>query len=164
MKRTFAILAMMLMVFTVNAQEWERQDVKGDELLGTTDGVKWRYQDGDFLFAFMEGEQAWKVGIGRRDVFEPDKRKMSKKANMLTHATIGFYNEAGELVKKVDDCILELTQMMRVGETMKKWIWDDVPRGYGVNEYLQNEKGYVRIVVPLHITGNFDLKLPCMTK
>lgn len=95
------VVAMVAM--TTAAQTWERTVEPGDELKGTQESVKYKMTDSiakQVIAFFLPGDY-WKVGIGG-NVFQPDKRGIIHKGtyNMITYATIGFYDENNKIIKK----------------------------------------------------------------
>ena len=164
MKKILILLA-LLATQSLYAQHWTKETESGDELLGTSDRVKFKYVDSINVqaFAFYSDGDYWKIGIGR-DVFQPDKRGtlIRKKLNHATYALIGFYDEYNQLLEKWENCLLQLTQGLRVAETAKN-IWGKTTKGTReVVPYLKNHKGYVRIVVPVVRGKDFDIKIPCL--
>lgn len=167
MKRLLAIMATLLVAVVAGAQEWEKTLEKGDELKGTTDRYKYKMVDSLSLqvIAFYQPGDYWKVGIGR-NVFMPDKRGIVHKRtyNQIGYATIGFYDENDHLIKKWENCIIELTNNMQVAEASKN-IWGKTSKGCrDVVPFLMNERGYVRIIIPTYMGKEFDMKVPCINK
>ena len=152
---------MMMMAMVGNSQTWERVEVPGDELKGTPDMVKYRINNMETLqsIMFYEGGNEWWVSVGGK-VFQPDKsgRMVKKTQNFVTYATIGLYDSEGNLVEKFEDCMLELTNGMRVAgvfDAKKKGVCEVV-------SYITQHKGSVRIIIPTVIGEEFDLRVPCL--
>lgn len=165
MKKIVLSLMLLMSVLMVNAQQWEKTLEKGDELLGTVERIKYKYVDSVNVqaFAFYSDGDYWKIGIGGR-VFQPDKRGVviRKTQNYATYATIGFYDNNNKLISKWDNCLLQLVQGFQVALTAEN-IWGKTTKGAReVVPYLRNEKGYVRIVVPVVRGKNFDMTIPCL--
>lgn len=166
MKKTITTI-MMLLTVTMNtvAQTWEKSIEPGDELKGTVDREKYRLADSTALqvMAFYQPGDYWKVGIGG-NVFMPDKRGLvhKKTLNMIGYATVGFYDEQNQLIKKWDNCMIELTNNMQVAEASQT-IWGKTSKGCrDVVPYLMNERGYVRIIIPTYRGKEFDMTVPCL--
>lgn len=164
MKKVLFLL-LMLMPVMAGAQTWEKTIEPGDELKGTTDAVKYKLVDSlaRQVMAFYQPGDYWKVGIGG-NVFQPDKRGLvhKKTYNMIGYATIGFYDEQNNLIKKWDNCMIELTNNLQVAEASKT-IWGKTSKGCrDVVPYLMNERGYVRIIIPTYRGKEFDMKVPCL--
>lgn len=155
----------LLLSITAGAQTWEKTIEPGDELKGTTDAVKYRMADSlsRQVIAFYQPGDYWKVGIGGT-IFQPDKRGMvhKKSLNMIGYATIGFYDSENQLIKKWENCMVELTNGMQVAEASSN-IWGKTSKGCrDVVPYLMNERGYVRIIIPTVRGKEFDMKIPCL--
>lgn len=158
---TFALL---LLTMTAGAQTWEKQIIPGDELKGTTETTKYLFVDsvGKKKMAFYGDGDYWKVLCGY-SVFDPIKGKIhSRTKNMIAYATIGFYDEQHQLIKKWDNCLVELTNGLRIAEATEN-IWGKTTKGCrDVVPYLTNERGYIRILIPVAIGKEFDLTVPCL--
>lgn len=164
MKKVLLLFAFIACI-NANAQQWEKTVEKGDELLGTVERIKYKYVDSVNVqaFAFYSDGDYWKIGIGGR-VFQPDKRGVviKKTQNSATYATIGFYDNNNILISKWDNCLLQLVQGFQVALTAEN-IWGKTTKGAReVVPYLRNEKGYVRIVVPVVRGKIFDITIPCL--
>lgn len=164
MKKLLAIM-MLFTAMTATAQTWEKTIEKGDELKGTIDRDKYKIVDSlaRQVMAFYQPGDEWKVGIGG-NVFMPDKRGLVHKGsyNMIGYATIGFYDENDQLIKKWENCMIELTQNMQVAEASTN-IWGKTSKGCrDVVPYLMNNRGYVRIIIPTYRGKEFDMKVPCI--
>ena len=156
---------MLFTAMTATAQTWEKTMEKGDELKGTIDRDKYKIVDSlaRQVMAFYQPGDEWKVGIGG-NVFMPDKRGLVHKGsyNMIGYATIGFYDENDQLIKKWENCMIELTQNMQVAEASTN-IWGKTSKGCrDVVPYLMNNRGYVRIIIPTYRGKEFDMKVPCI--
>lgn len=156
---------MAFIAITANAQKWEKIIEPGDELKGTTDAVKYKMVDSVArqVIAFYQPGDYWKVGIGW-NIFQPDKRNVihKKSLNAIGYATIGFYDEQNHLVKKWENCMIEITNGMQVAEASSN-IWGKTSKGCrDVVPYLVNERGYVRIIIPTVRGKEFDMKVPCL--
>lgn len=165
MRKLLLFITLMLVTVTTKAQTWEKSLEKGDELKGTTDCDKYKMVDSIArqVMAFYQPGDFWKVGIGG-NVFMPDKRGVihKKTYNPITYATIGFYDENGQLIKKWENCMIELTNNMQVAEASKN-IWGKTSKGCrDVVPFLMNERGYVRIIIPTYRGKEFDMKVPCI--
>lgn len=164
MKKVLFLLFMCMPMMAV-AQTWEKTFEPGDELKGTADATKYRLADSlsRQVMAFFQPGNYWKVGIGG-NVFQPDKRGLVHKntLNMIGYATIGFYDEQNQLVKKWDNCMVELTNGLQVAEASSN-IWGKTSKGCrDVVPYLINERGYVRIIIQTVRGKDFDMKVPCL--
>lgn len=165
MKKVLFLCAMMAMTTIATAQTWVKSFEAGDELKGTYDHDKYVLVDSlaQQEMAFYQPGEYWKVGIGG-NVFMPDKRGLihKKTYNMITYATIGFYDESNNLIKKWDNCMMELTNNAQVAEASKN-IWGKTSKGSKeVVPYLMNNRGYVRIIIPTYRGKEFDFKVPCL--
>lgn len=164
--KNFILFVMTLTVaLNIQAQSWEQTIEKGDELLGTMDRVKYKYVDSLNIqaIAFYSDGDYWKIGVGGK-VFQPDKRGIviKKTYNPATYATIGFYDEHNQLIEKWENCLLQLAHGFQVAETTENF-WGKTTKGAReVVPYLRDQKGYVRIIVPVVRGNNFDLKIPCL--
>ncbi len=164
MKKVLLLFSFIACI-NANAQQWEKTVEKGDELLGTVERIKYKYVDSVNVqaFAFYSDGDYWKIGIGGR-VFQPEKRGVviKKTYNNATYATIGFYDNNNKLISKWDNCLLQLIQGFQVALTAEN-IWGKTTKGAReVVPYLRNEKGYVRIVVPVVRGKIFDITIPCL--
>jgi len=158
MKKVFLIIALLLAGMTVSAQEWERKTTEADEMLGTTADTLYEWRNADCVFTFSKNSNGWSVkGFG----FKPGTTHLSRRNNFLTYARIGFYNENDSVLSIYDNCKLELTEIYcrATSDASRK-----KEGQYAVNDYLKNEKGYVRILIPLIRGGLFDVSIPCMNK
>jgi len=156
MKKALSIVIMLLVAMTASAQEWEKKVTEADPMLGTKADVLYEWQNADCVFTFSESNNGWSVkGFG----FKPDATHINRRQNFETYAKIGFYNEQDEVVTIFDNCKLELT------ETYSRATSDVSKKNkgqYAVTDYLKNNKGYVRIIIPLMQGGVFDVSIPCM--
>lgn len=164
MKQVF-LSFLALIAITANAQNWEKTVEPGDELKGTTDAVKYKMVDSlaRQVIAFYQPGDYWKVGIGG-NIFQGDKRGRIHKntLNTITYATIGFYDEQNHLIKKWENCMVELTNGWQVAEASSN-IWGKTSKGCrDVVPYIVNERGYVRIIIPTYRGKEFDMKVPCL--
>ena len=72
------------------------------------------------------------------------------------------YDENDQLIKKWENCMIELTQNMQVAEASTN-IWGKTSKGCrDVVPYLMNNRGYVRIIIPTYRGKEFDMKVPCI--
>ena len=156
MKKVLSIVIMLLVVMTAGAQEWEKKTTEADPMLGTKADVIYEWQNADCVFSFSENSNSWSV---KGWAFKPDATHLNHRQNFETYAKIGFYNESDELVSMFDKCKLELTDFYNraTSDANKK------NKGqYAVTEYLKNEKGYVRIIIPTMQGAGFDVSIPCL--
>lgn len=158
MKKLLSIVVMLMAICTAGAQEWEKKIIEADEMLGTKADVLYEWQNADCAFSFSGNSNAWSV---KGSAFKPDATHVNHRQNFETYAKIGFYNENDEMVSVFDKCKLELTDFYRraSSDVSKK------KKGqYAVTDYLKNEKGYVRIIIPLISGGVFDVSIPCLNE
>lgn len=165
MKKALMTMVVTLVALTAGAQTWERTVEPGDELKGTQEMVKYKMTDSIArqVIAFYQPGDYWKVGIGG-NIFQPDKRGVIHKGtyNMIAYATIGFYDENDKLVKKWENCMVEVTNGGQVAEASKN-VWGKTSKGSrDVVPYIMNERGYVRIIIPTYRGKEFDMKVPCL--
>ena len=156
---------MLSLSFDAMSQTWEKTIEPADELKGTEEMVKYKMTDStaNQAIAFYQPGDYWKVGVGGK-VFQPDKRGMihKKTLNMVGYATIGFYDEQNNLIKKWENCLIELTNGLQVAEASSN-IWGKTSKGCrDVVPYLMNERGFVRIIIPTVRGTEFDMKVPCV--
>ena len=162
MKKVLLLLVIM-MAIGASAQTWERVEVPGDELKGTPNRVKWRINNFETLqsIMFYEGDDQWWVGIGG-NIFQPNGQIVKSTQNFATSAIIGLSDEAGNLIAKYEDCLLELTNGMQVAGTVENFFGKTTKGARDVVPYLTNNKGSVRIIIPTARGKEFDLRVPCM--
>lgn len=162
MKTKILLLLLFLLIPCMEyAQTWETRTEPGDELKGTVTRIRYKWQPNETEeFAFYSVGNDWKVGVAR-NAFKVDPTHLNKNNNFVTYATIGFYDINNNLKESWNDCELEVTNMYSVAtcpDTSKK-----KPKGKeAVSNYLRNEKGYVRIIIPTNYGNGFDLKIPCL--
>lgn len=157
MKKVLSIFALMLICMMTSAQEWEKKTTEADPMLGTKADVIYEWQNADCVFTFSENNNGWSVkGFG----FKPDPTHVNHRQNFETYAKIGFYTENDELVSMFDKCKLELTELYNraTSDASRK-----TKGQYAVTNFLKNEKGYVRIIIPTY-RGLFDVSIPCMNQ
>lgn len=156
MKKALSIVIMLLAVMTASAQEWEKKVTEADPMLGTKATVIYEWQNADCVFTFSESSNRWSV-LGSN--FKPDATHVNRRQNFETFAKIGFYNEQDEVVAIFENCKLELTDIYRRATSD---VSNKKKGQYAVTDYLKNEKGYVRIIIPQIQGGVFDVSIPCM--
>lgn len=161
MKRILIVLLLFSFMLPACSQQWDIQHEEMDELRGTEERDCYRlvFDDGN-NFEFYSTGDSWKVGVSK-DMFKINPMRLNKNKNFVTYAKIGFYNEAGENTAIFDKCELEVVSMYLIAqfhEGAKK-------KSNGarlVAEYLRTQKGYVRILIPTNIRGDFDVRIPCL--
>ena len=76
--------------------------------------------------------------------------------------TVGFYDVNDHLIEKVQMTFWPNDDNPRIAHN-SVFLSKNKKKGMKVIQYLQNEKGYIRIIAPLyHSISGFDLKVPCL--
>lgn len=160
MKRILIVLLLFSFMLPACSQQWDIQHEEMDELKGTEERDCYRLLfDNGNKFAFYSVGKSWKVGV-TNDGFKVDPTRLNKNNNFVTYAKIGLYNENGESIAVFDKCELEVVSMYLIAQFQEGTKKSNGARL--VAEYLRTQKGYVRILIPTNIRGDFDVRIPCL--
>ena len=133
---------------------WSSNGHKGDELKGTEAYFSYTYEDaeGNNFIYWSNSDYNFRI-ISHSHIFD---------YNIYDQIgiTIGFYS--------ADDKLIEKKTNMRLYVSSKEAHFASLPAkkiGRKVLQYLNENKGYIRIIAPLYGTiANFDIKIPCINK
>lgn len=183
-KLLWLIVCLMTMVVSANAQDdmysfsqeekvqpinteaisdgWMATTHDADELIGNESYTSLIYSTDVGSIVLWDNETKKFRIITNNELFDSDVQKAgwNPSYRSLFVATIGFYNLDNKLLKKKK-------VWFEIGSNHRQAV--STAGSSGKNEgkdvvtYLRNNKGYIRIVAPLHLTNlNFDLKIPCL--
>jgi hypothetical protein len=158
MKKIVITTIMLLISIGISAQEWQRKVIEADPMLGISETVMYEWKSTDCSFIMYDNSNEWSL-TGTH--FKPDPTHVNHRYNFLTYARIGFYSDDDCLIESWDHCKLELTN---VYQTATSGVGRKKKGQYAVTNYLMNNTGYVRIVIPTIHGGTFDITIPCMKK
>ena len=154
------LIASLFFTMVANAQRWETRTEAADELKGIPERIRYKWTEGETkVFAFYDSGFEWKVGVAR-NAFKPDPTHLTRNQNPPIYAIIGFYDEAGNLVEKYEDCELDVTEMYHVASLAPNAKKSN--KGILVADYLRTQKGFVRILLPTQFGEGFGMKVPCL--
>ena len=145
------------------AQNWERINVKGDELLGTTDKVIMVYNDNGNIFEFEENENNIFFLETSTSFFDVTSVKGSN-GRYTVNGIVGLYDNNDNLVEKLE-ILFEILEPATKCYPNKytRMGGNNLKRSKKVIDYINNGNGYVRFVLPLHLsTSNFDFTVPTL--
>lgn len=157
------ILGLLLLLTSPVFAQWDKVVVKGDELKGTSDGVNCVYSDDYKHIAFNEESVNYFVLITDKSFFNFGTQKGTN-GNYITVGLTGLYDNQDKLIEKFDVTfeVMEIATKIYPNKYTSKG-GNNLKRSKKIIDYLKNEKGYVRFILPLHDGSEFDLKVPTFT-
>lgn len=147
-KLIMAIVCLMTMIVSVNAQRWETKKIQGDELMGTKSYQSISYSDASNGGGLILSNLKDRVCLYTiRGIFDYD-------VNDRVGIIIGFYNSNKALVKSRKNIT-----MLKLDYQAGFIYSDEIIKE--IYQYLSSNNGYVRIVIPRYEKVDLDLKIPC---
>ena len=146
------------------AQDWIRTSVKGDELLGTSDRVVLMFEDNGNLFQFNENDDKTYILKTSESFFDFTSIKGAK-GRFTTNGIVGIYDNSDNLIEKLE-IVYEVLEPATSCYPNKYTLMggNNLKRSKKVIDYIKNGKGYIRFILPLHLTTNFDFKVPTLNQ
>jgi hypothetical protein len=139
------------MVLSVNAQNgWNNTVFDADELKGTESYTSYYYEDVNGMVVFFSNESYYKL-VTNSGIFD-----YGKYDDVIV--TVGFYDINNKLIKKEQSAFYVSSKNSGscfLSPSLKE-------RGVFFKKYIEEEKGYVRIIAPRYGRSDFDIKIPCM--
>lgn len=146
-KVLWLIVCLMTMVVSANAQNgWDKMVYDADELEGTESYTSYCYWDEDGMVVFNSNSSIYALSTNR-GFFD-------YKGNSVS-VIVGFYDLDGKLLKKE-------TSLFYVSPGKRDCCFSSKEEGIFFKKYIEEERGYVRFIVPRYGKSNFDFKIPCM--
>lgn len=164
MKTRLFILLALIFSINISAQEqkgWEVDHHEGDELRKVQEYDSYMFTDeNDNTFVYWSNSNDNFRIILSRGIFDYDTSVYGRNVyRRVKNVTVGYYDENGKLIdsgKTVMDA-----QDGQAGQAENPYS----KTGKKVIKYLEQNKGYVRIVAPVYGSNvPFDIKVPCRTK
>jgi len=150
---------MLAMVINIQAQ-WSQKIVQKNTENGKADVSMIHYEDSIGYLYFDEGmNSVFYIGNNSSIEFAVNKTAKVKKVT----GKIEMYNENDELVETVDN-------YQFIAEEEYITLYSDKLNAKGASQYRTtkhildfaiNEKGYLRIIIPMADDQTFDFKIPC---
>ena len=149
MKKIFLSLVIAMISVASFGQSWETTIQKGDELKGTKGGVVEYYADltNNCIFFYSENERHWVFVTVANVVYDTHYSSLLKTKTL--HLYIGMYDENDNLVDKLNADYM-ITSKGAIMIPSKK-----------IMKYIKNNKGYVRILIPIFRENDIEFKVPC---
>jgi len=152
-KFIMALVCLMTMVLSVNAQNgWNKTVFNADELKGTESYTSYYYEDVNGMVVFFSNEPCYKL-VTQSGIFD-----YGVLGDDDVIVTIGFYDINNKLIKKEQSAFYVSSKdkgSCFLSAALKE-------RGAFFKKYIEEEKGYVRIIAPRYGRSDFDIKIPCM--
>ena len=142
--------------------QWSKTVVKGDELKGTSDGVNCVYSDDFKHIAFNEKSDNYFIVVTDKSFFNYSSIRGSNR-RFIVDGLVGLYDNQDKLIERIEitfETMEKPTTVYPNKYTSKGG--NNLKRSKKVIDYLKNENGYVRIVLPLYNGEEFDLKIPTL--
>ena len=158
------ILVLMAMVtIPMLAQTWGKKIIEGDNLKGTIDQVVSVYNEGTKTFFFSTVKDNYFL-VRTSESFFNFSSKTGERGNYLVNGIIGQYDSEDKLLERID-ILFEVDD--NHGQTLhpNKYTQmggNNLKRCKKVLDFIKNEKGYIRIILPLYNDSEFDLKIPTL--
>lgn len=153
MKKILVMTMMLLSAVVMNANGWEKTYVAGDELRGTESTYVYAYFDNVGAFYFYENTNHVCIAT-REGIFNYGGEGLED--DELTSVIIGFYDNNGNLVDKLNSCEFYLFNEKQ-DKAFSICTWkNDI-----VIDYLKHKTGYVRVLADRYGDYDFDIKVPC---
>lgn len=162
MRKVLFIFALLMSGLTAGAQEWEKKTEPADVVKETPERVYYSINmDSVTTMKVYADNGEWYL----RTRFSHNGFKLKIKAfqtriqEIQSFATFGFLDPSGNIskptLKNIKMTATERAQVIGSGRFTGK-------EALKVSEYLQNEKGYIQIIAPLHMGGELNIKIPCI--
>ena len=146
------------------AQDWVKTNAKGDELLGTSDRVVLKFEDNGNVFQFDENDDKTYYLKTSESFFDFTSIKGAK-GRFTTSGVVGLYDK-DKLIEKLE-IVYEVLEPATSCYPNKYTLMggNNLKRSKKVIDYIKNGKGYIRFILPLHLsTTNFDFKVPTLNQ
>ena len=161
MKKVLFLLFMCLPML-VCAQTWEKKTEPADVIKGTPERAYYTI-DMDSVTSMKvyadNGEWYLRTRFSRNGFKLKMKMFQMQMQELQSVATFGFLDTDGNIARKTLKNIkmtsTERAQVIGSG----RFTGDDAMK---VSEYLKSENGFVQIIAPLHMGGEFNMKIPCI--
>ena len=145
------------------AQNWTKFEVKGDELKGTKDHITYQYNEDTMYFQFDEENDKQFIVKTEKAAFH---YLIDELGNRINLAIVGLYDTNDKLIERIE-ITFEATEFLNIAKpcryTIKGGLTNNLKRCKKVLNFIKNQKGYVRIILPLYDdTTDFDLKIPTL--
>lgn len=162
MKKIFLILFFALfMCMSINAQQWTVVNNSGDELRGTTASTSYMWTEYNGTFYYQDNDDKLFIINTSEGIFNSNGQRGTK-GRPIVVGLVGFYNEDDSMIEK-----MELTFEINEGSQSvypNKYTYkggNNYKRSKHVLDFIQNNKGYVRILIPRYNKTDLELKVQC---
>lgn len=160
MKTKLILFLALLFSINISAQEqtgWEIDHHEGDELRKIEAYDSYMYTDeNDNSFVYWSNSKDNFRIILSGGIFDFETSVYGRNVYRRVNVTIGYYDENGNLVDKG-----KTGMDVRDGQE-RQASHPYLKTGKKVIKYLEQNKGYVRIVAPVYGSNvSFDIKVPC---
>lgn len=165
MKKIIFILIMMCACLSINAQEWKTIQIDGDELMGTQSCKAFVYQQNEDSWSFIQFDYMTDDFILKAPNSVFDFTGKGASGGKLVKGIVGFYDDNGKLIEKIDTyCFESLSSYYNQVHSNKysKMGGNNKKNAKKIIDYLHNNKGSVRFIIPLYNSTSFDFTVSCL--
>ena len=162
MKKIILTLIFALIIsLNINAQQWNVINNNADELKGTPAFTSyiWIEKNGGFGYKDIDNTMFFiKTSEG---IFNSNGRR-GQKGRPLIVGLVGFYNLKDSLIDKME-ITYEITEDYQ-SVYPNKYTYkggNNYKRARKIIDYIKNNDGYIRFIIPRYAKGNFELKVLC---
>ena len=162
--RKLLLSLMLVLSVPMAAQNWTKFEVKGDELKGTKDHITYLYNEDTMYFQFDEENDKQFIVKTEKSFFNYAPDWFGYHHRNLVMGKVGLYDTDDKLIEGID-LLFEITDHTNILIPNKytKMGGNNSKRCKKVLDFIKNQKGFVRIVLPLYDdTTDFDLKIPTL--
>lgn len=163
MKKNILVLMMMILTLPMVAQTWGTKTIQGDELKGTQNQIVTAYIDEYKTLYFSTVRDNYFKILTSKSLFDYSPTWIGASGKNLVMGIVGIYDIEEKLIEKIEilfevednrGTVLHPNKYTKMGGNNFK-------RCKKILDYIKNEQGYIRIILPLY-DSVFDFKVPTL--
>lgn len=162
MKKIILIL-MAMATIPMAAQTWGKKTIEGDDLKGTKTQVITMYNEGTKSFYFSTLKDNYFL-VNTSESFFNYSSRIGAEGKNLVKGVVGQYDSEDKLLERIDILFEVHDNHARTLHPNKytQMGGNNLKRCKKVLDFIENENGYIRIILPLYNDSDFDLKIPTL--